>query len=137
MFEELNRIGIFADVQRASVDSGYQSMFELGSIPGSGDITQQYLVAMDKLPEGTRKAIDNNRLLSDVVLRKLELDESLAARLGGTRQDVLNARKIIAEGPGFHDRLRSAVASGHVLPGIAAFAIAAPSMYMGSQNYGE
>ncbi|NKW71628.1 hypothetical protein HGD85_01295 [Rhodobacteraceae bacterium R_SAG10] len=137
MSEELKRIGIFADVQRASVDRGYQSMFEAGSKPGSGDITRQYLAAMDKLPEGTRKAIDNNPYLADVALSKLELDESLAARLGGTRQDVQNARKIIGEGPGFLARLRSAVASGHVLPGIAAFAIASPSMYMGSQNDGE
>ena len=51
-------------------------------------------------------------------------------------QDVQNTRKIIGEGPGFLGRLRSAVAAGHILPGIAAFAIASPLMHEGLQNDG-
>jgi len=136
MSEELKGIGVFDDVQRASVSSGYQSMFEMGADQGSGAVTRQYLDGMDALPAGTRNAIDNNPYLADVALNKLELDESLAARLGGTREDVQNARRIIGEGPGFLGRLRTAVEAGAVLPAIAAFVVYSPAMQEGSPNDG-
>jgi len=136
MAKELEGIAIFDDVQRASVSSGYQSMFEMGADQGSGAVTRQYLDAMDALPAGTRKAIDNNPYIAEVALNKLELDESLAARLGGTREDVQNARRIIGEGPGFLGRLRTAVGAGVVLPAIAAFVVYSPAMQEGSQKNG-
>lgn len=136
MAEELKGVGVFDDVQRASVSSGYQSMFEMGADQGSGAVTRQYLDAMDALPTGTRKAIDNNPYIAEVALNKLELDESLAARLGGTREDVQNARRIIGEGPGFLGRLRTAVGAGVVLPAIAAFVVYSPAMQEGSQKNG-
>ena len=136
MAKELKGVGVFDDVQRASVSSGYQSMFEMGADQGSGAVTRQYLDAMDALPAGTRKAIDNNPYIAEVALNKLELDESLAARLGGTREDVQNARRIIGEGPGFLGRLRAAVGAGVVLPAIAAFVVYSPAMQEGSQKNG-
>ena len=138
--EELQGIAMFDDVQRTAVSSGYQSMFEVGGAQGSGDVTRQYLSAMDELPPATYRAIDNNPYLAERAMSKLELDESLAARLGGTRQDVQNARAIIGEGTGFLGRLRDAVESGAVLPSIAAFAAGGamlPEALQGNQPEGR
>ena len=124
--EELPR----ADVKRTKIDSGYMpEEITPDGLPGfenewtNGGVTNKLLVNMDKLPEGTRAAMDNNPHIPQIALNKLERDEKYAEKYGATREDVQNLRRIIGEGPGWMDRLKKALQAGVVLPALAVLAM--------------
>ena len=103
--------------RRINVQSRYLPVLETAGEAGSGKATSDLLALVNKYPA---EVID--RLDSDAVRMRAAsgaaLDDEMAARYGGTREDIQTARRIFAE-RGF-EGLREARRQGIALPGIAA-----------------
>jgi hypothetical protein len=103
--------------RRISAPSGYLPVLETAGEAGSGKATSDLLALVNKYP-----AEVINRLDSDAVRMRAAsgaaLDDEMAARYGGTREDIQTARRIFAE-RGF-EGLREAAKQGVALPGVAA-----------------
>lgn len=124
ILSEIENMDIFSEAKRAKVDSGYLGFEEAWAAgEGSGEATRNLLSVLDGVPSGVYKAFNNNEKIAENALKRLSRDKKLAAKYGATREDVANAREIIGEGKGWIDRLRGALQSGVILPGIAAFAL--------------
>ena len=102
---------------RMKMDSGYLGFEDEWK---GGGVTQKLVDLLDSMPSGTRAAMDNNPDIPQVALNKLERDEKYAERFGAAREDVQNLRRIIGEGPGWIDRLKTGLQNGAVLPALAA-----------------
>lgn len=114
--------------ERVNVDSGYpgyEGTWEQG--PGSTSATMRLFYHLDTAPDGVYDALNQNPYLAQQALNRIERDRDWASRWGAGRQDVENARRIIADGPGWIDRLRRAVERGVVLPAVGA-AVLTPLM---------
>lgn len=125
---EITKLGGFKGTDRAKIDSGYpgyEGTWEAGM--GSGAATRQLFTYLDAAPSQALKALDANPLLAKAALNRLERDADYAQQWGAAREDVQNARRIIGDGPGWVNRLRKALSSGAVLPGVAA-ALIVPQM---------
>lgn len=114
-------LGRPVEAARAKTDfgyPGYEGTWEAGQ--GSGAATRQMLDYTDAAPAATQAALDQNPYIPEVARNMLERDAEMAARYGGAREDVQNARRIIAEaGPGWREALRAALARGDVaLPAV-------------------
>lgn len=128
LMEELKGTGLFSEAVPAKVDSGYigfEDAWEKGV--GSGAVTSQFMDVLNQLPEGTRKALDANPYAPEGALRLMERDAEWANKVGATREDLQNARRIIGEGPGWISRLEKALKSGAVLPAVGLALLSVPS----------
>ena len=126
---ELDQLGGFRSADRVKVDSGYpgyEGTWEQGV--GSGAATRQLFEYLDAAPAQALKALDANPNIPKEALRRMARDEDYAAQFGATRADVQNARRIIGSGPGWVKRLREALTSGAILPGIGAALLLLPQM---------
>jgi hypothetical protein len=61
-------------------------------------------------------------MIAQKALGNLERDAEWQATLGASRADIQKARSIIAEGPGWVDRLKANLGKG-ILPGIAGYVL--------------
>jgi len=114
--------GKFGEPHRTRVDAGYIDYAGEGKWlkPGSGEATMKMLEYVNKTPE-IRAAFNSNPYIAERALARLERDESWAKQWGAPRKDIQNARRIIAGGPGWVDRLEQALKTGAVsLPAFAA-----------------
>lgn len=112
-----------SDIQRTKVDSGYiEQKF------GGGAATRQLLDHITKTPE-LKAAFNNNSQIPQMALNRLERDNDWAAKWGAPREDIQNARRIIGQGPGWIDRLDSALKSGAVLPATAVAVMGSAAAY--------
>jgi hypothetical protein len=86
---------------------------------GSDAATKQLLNYVERTPQ-IRTALNNNSMIAQKALGNLERDTEWSTTLGATRADIQKARAIIAEGPGWIDRLKANLGKG-ILPGIAGY----------------
>ena len=114
------------------VDTGYLSYEDEFANPGSGDATRALLKQVNQTP-GIRQAFNLNADIPQKALNNLARDEEWANKWGATRDDIQRSRRIIGEGPGWIDRLETALKNGAVLPAIGA-ALLAP--LVGRQDNG-
>ena len=121
--------------RRAKVDSIYADFVDAWkSGEGSGVATRQLLEKMNVTPEA-RQAFNNNPYLASNSLARLERDEAWSAKWGATRKDIQKARRIIADGPGWIDRMEAALKSGVLLPAVGAAVLVGASQ-QGGQDAG-
>jgi hypothetical protein len=115
----------FGETVRARTDSGYIDYTEKWPEGvGSGAATRHMLEYLNKTPE-LRDAFNRNGYIGERAAAKLARDDAWAAKWGAPREDIQNARKIIASGPGWVDRLEAALKAGAILPAVAAAIYAA------------
>ena len=101
------------------LDTGYAPMFEVGTRPGSGEVTQEMLSVFDALPKRARNNLQNSLAVRAKAKGNMERDAELAAKTGQPlREDIQRARRILAEGG--IEALRIAKERGEVLPAVAA-----------------
>lgn len=123
--------GLFNDIERVlgvkplrvKVDPGYVPYSDAWKAGvGSGEATRQLLKDVSVTPE-LRAAFNNNPDIGRKAFGNLQRDERWVERLGATREDIQNARRIIwgeGNGVGWVDRLEKALKAGAVLPAVAA-----------------
>ena len=105
--------------RRMRLDTGYAPMFEVGTRPGSGEVTQEMLSVFDALPKRARNNLQNSLAVRAKAKGNMERDAELAAKTGQPlREDIQRARRILAEGG--IEALRIAKERGEVLPAVAA-----------------
>lgn len=115
---DFGSLGI-GEPQRVRMDSNsinYVPQWKEGM--GSQAVTRKMLEAVNKTPQ-LRAAFNNNPYLAQRGLDLLERDRAWAEHWGAPRQDIQNAREILASGPGWLDRLDVAVAAKAILPATA------------------
>jgi hypothetical protein len=132
--DEFGKLGLGAPV-RARMDSNLLDYTEeWGKGEGSGAATRKMLTYITGTPE-IKAAFNNNPLLAEQALAKIARDEDWAKRWGPQRQDIINARKIVAGGKGWVDRLEEALKTGAVsLPAVAAMLGAASEAQKGGDR---
>lgn len=87
---------------------------------GSGAVTRRVLQQVGVTPE-TYRAFNGNRLIGLKAADNLERDEIFSKTHGNVRQDIQNARRIIADaGAGWVDALHAALKRGEFLPVVGA-----------------
>jgi hypothetical protein len=95
---------------------------------GSGAATRKMLEHVTKTPE-LRAAFNNNPYLAEQALAKFERDKAWAGKWGAPRQDIQNARQVVAGGKGWIDRIEAALKDGSIsLPAAAALLSGAAAM---------
>ena len=108
-----------ATTRRGAMDSGYLDYEEQWAQgEGSGLVTEQLMKRLDDAPKAAVDALDRNPNLPDRMLGLMERDAAFAKQYGGARKDIETARGIIAEGPGWVDRLKKAMKDGTILPAV-------------------
>jgi hypothetical protein len=93
---------------------------------GSGAATRKMLGYVNASPE-IRAALNSNEYIPRKALGNLERDAEWATRLGATREDIQNLRRIIGHGPGWVDRLEEGLKKGAVLPALAGLVLGTDS----------
>ena len=113
-----------SEAQRGSVDAIYTDLTDAWQKgQGSGAVSQKVLDAINVTPE-MRAAFNNNPYLAENAINHLERDRDLAAKYGTTaREDLQRLRQIVADGPGWIERLEQAVRQGGIVPALAAAVI--------------
>jgi hypothetical protein len=130
----LNDSGLYNKGYDVSVDGVYKSYGDEWAGPqGSGAATRSLLQTLDTVQPGVRDALDRNPYLAGVAQNKIDLIDEASKKYGAARKDVINALKIVGEGPGWVGRLREALDRGVILPAAAA-ALLAPAMYPQQQG---
>ena len=98
---------------------------------GSGAVTRKVLEHINVTPE-LRAAFNENPYLAERALAKYERDKAVggwANRWGAPREDIQNLRKMVADGPGWIDRVEAALKTGAVsLPSVALLLTGAAAM---------
>jgi hypothetical protein len=121
--EDADRIipGNTSTAYRVKVDGVYADLADgWAATPGSGTLTRDLIKQLSQTPQ-MRAAFNNNPYIAERALAKLARDEAAAAKLGATRKDLQNARRVIGDGPGWIDRLEEGLKRGAFLPSIAVF----------------
>jgi hypothetical protein len=118
--------------QRVRVDSGLADLVkEWKQGEGSGAVTRKVLEHINVTPE-LRQAFNDNPYLAERALAKYERDKTggtWAGRWNAPREDIQNLRKMVAEGPGWIDKVEAALKTGAVsLPAVAALMAGAAAM---------
>jgi hypothetical protein len=122
----------FGTAQRARTDAGYIDYTDKWPEGvGSGAATRHMLDYLNKTPE-LRDAFNRNAYIGERAGAKLARDDAWAAKWGAPREDIQNARRIIASGPGWVDRLEAALKAGAILPAVAAAIYAAAAADRGA-----
>ena len=105
---------------RVNVDGIYADLTDAWKAgEGSGRVSQQVLDKINVTPE-LRSAFNNNPYIAQNALNYISRDADLAKQFGTKgRKDLETLRGIIGDGPGWVERLETAVKGG-VVPGIAA-----------------
>ncbi len=86
------------DPRRASIDSGYQSMFEAGSPQGSGEMTDALRALVMQYPDSVRAKLDASPGIRQAARGKAERDVDWSQRTGQPiREDVQRARQIVGD----------------------------------------
>jgi hypothetical protein len=113
-----------SEPRRVRVDSDivdYSEKWPEG--PGSGAATRTLLEHVTKTPE-IRAALNNNPQIAQKALDRLQRDQDWASKWGAPREDIQNARRIIAGSSNtadWIDRLEHALKIGAIsLPAVAA-----------------
>jgi hypothetical protein len=128
-FDQAIRKGDFKDLGepfRARVDSGYiDYVDEWAKGHGSGAATTKMLSYLNRTPE-IRDAFNRNPYLAERALAKIGQDKRWTKNWDAPREDIQNARAIVASGPGWVDRLEQALKTGAIaLPAVGAILSAA------------
>jgi hypothetical protein len=90
---------------------------------------------INALPLQMRAAFNNNPLIPRNAMDRMTRDQHWMRKWGAPKEDIQNARRIIGEGPGWVDRLESALKAGAILPAVAA-AILGAAPHAGVETYG-
>ena len=111
----------FGEPARVRTEGGYINYTDKWPAGvGSGEATRHMLDYVTKTPE-LRAAFNNNPYIAERALARLDRDKAWADKWGAPREDIQNARRIIAEGPGGIDRLEAALKKGTIaLPVVGA-----------------
>jgi hypothetical protein len=107
--------------RESKVVSGYLPVLERAGSEGSGVATSRLLNLADKYPKDVLERLSGDPAVRQRVAAAADVDEELAARYGGARQDIQTARRILSE-KGLSG-LKEAQKQGIVLPAVAALLI--------------
>jgi hypothetical protein len=120
---------------RVRVDSGLADLVDQWKQgEGSGAATRKMLEHVTKTPE-LEAAFNNNPYLAERALAKYERDKVWAGRWGAPREDIQNLRKMVADGPGWIDRVKDALKTGAVsLPAVGALLAGTAAMHQESRE---
>jgi hypothetical protein len=123
-----------SEPRRAKVDSGYIPLDF--SKPGSGEATREMLRHVTATPE-IRAAMNANNNIPMAAIDRLQRDAEMSAKYGVAREDIQNARRIIANSSGdWIGDLDKALKVGAIsLP--AAAALMGPAYQQVSQGRGR
>lgn len=126
---ELNVPGMAGPPVRVRVDSELANLVdEWQKGEGSGAATRKMLEHVTATPE-LRSAFNDNPYLAEQALAKFERDKAWAGRWGAPRQDIQNARQVVAAGKGWIDRIEAALKDGSIsLPAATALLAGAAAM---------
>ena len=113
-FGEPQRIRI-GDTDKGFIDYAGEGRW---STPGSDQATLKMLEYVNKTPQ-LREAFNQNPYLAERALARLERDEAWAKAWGAPRKDIQLARRVVADGPGWVDRIEKLIGKG-LLPATAA-----------------
>jgi hypothetical protein len=118
--------------RRVRVDSDLANLVdEWAQGEGSGAVTRKVLEHITATPE-LEAAFNNNPYLAERALAKYERDKTggtWAGRWNAPREDLQNLRLMVADGPGWIDRVKAALRTGAVsLPAVAALMVGAAAM---------
>ena len=103
---------------RVYIDTVYQDLSDAWAKgEGSGEVSKMILEAFDESPELMRY-LENNPNIAKVALNYLERDKDLAKQFGPDRKDLATLRKIVAEGPGWVQKITDGISKG-ILPASA------------------
>lgn len=121
LLDDIQSIIPGAKPSRVSADMGYQD-YQAAWKAGDGSATKQMLSKLEENPE-IFKRLDASPALREKAMRNLERDEAFAAEHNlPIRQDIQNARRIIAESS--LSGLKAALQAGKVaLPALAGIAV--------------
>jgi hypothetical protein len=126
---ELDVPGMAGPPVRVRVDSELANLVdEWQKGEGSGAATRKMLEHVTATPE-LRSAFNDNPYLAEQALAKFERDKAWAGRWGAPRQDIQNARQVVAGGKGWVDRIEAALKDGSIsLPAATALLAGAAAM---------
>jgi hypothetical protein len=99
-------------LQLASLSSGFQPLVEqFKQGQGSGAATQHLLDTLNQTPE-LRQAFNQNPFIPPVAAAQAQRDIDWTGQYGAPRPDIQNARILAGQGPGWVDRLQTALKVG-------------------------